>query len=120
METNQSVKFELRLHPKQNGGVIKGFDLEKYLEETGLINRAFSLEDRVVKGWLANPATYPAGEKEFKYKTVCLWKSRNDSYYGRSVAYLYNGFHGLTAGWHLLEREFGSNDPALLVRLNDT
>lgn len=45
METNQSVKFELYLHPQQNDGRIDGLDLKKYLDKSGLIDRCLGLED---------------------------------------------------------------------------
>lgn len=67
--------FELYLHPDQNSGTIGGFELEAHLKETGRLDRALGLEDEVVKGWIANPATYP---EELKEKLVFLWKSALD------------------------------------------
>jgi hypothetical protein len=107
-------KFELYLHDKQkNGGWMKGYDLEKHLQETNLLNRAFSLEDDIVKGWLANPKTYP---EEFKGKAIFLWKSRQDSDDYRSVAYLIWSGEQVIVLWHWLEFGWRGLDPALLAR----
>ena len=66
--------FELYLAPGQeNFGLMTALDIEKHLEETGLINRVFSLKDELVKGWVANPSTYP---EELKTKRVLLWGSK--------------------------------------------
>lgn len=107
------VAFELYLHDKQkNGGWIKGFDLEKHLEETKLIDRCFSLEDELVRGWLANPSTYP---EEFKGKAIFLWKSRRTSGDLRLVAYLlWNDGHVIVI-WRWLEDGWYGSDPALLA-----
>ncbi|TAL49346.1 hypothetical protein EPN83_01190 [Patescibacteria group bacterium] len=52
----KTTGIKLYFHPKQKeGGLIKGYDLEKHLRETGIINRCLSLKDEEVKGWLANP-----------------------------------------------------------------
>ena len=80
------LTFELYLAPaQQNGGSIKGFDLEEHLKKMKLIDRTMSLEDEVVKGWLVDPTSYP---KEFKGKAVFLWKSQRTSGRNRDVAYL--------------------------------
>lgn len=108
-----ATKFELYLAPvQQNGGWIKGFDLEKHLEAEGLIDRAFSLEDELVKGWFANPPTYP---EEFKDKVVYLWKSKRAFGDDHEVAYLL-WYDELESGWSGLEGGWGSDDgPALLT-----
>jgi len=91
---------------------MKGFDLEKYLEESGLIKRCLSLEDEVVKGWLANPATYP---EEFKKKAVFLWKSKRTSCGDRNVACLYWRVDRVFVRWRWLGRDWFGADPTLLA-----
>ena len=54
-------------------GYIDYLALDQHLERTGRINRAFSIDDELVKGWLANPSSYP---EEFKVMTIYLWKSQ--------------------------------------------
>ena len=106
------LSFKLYLAPgQQNGRQMKGFDLEKHLEETRRINRAFSLEDELVKGWIANPSTYP---EEFKGKPVFLWKSKRASGDSYEIAYLIwidwcvlVFYIGVKGNWH-------GNNPALL------
>ena len=110
--------YELYLAPgQQNGGAMNGFDLEKHLEETNLIERAYSLDDEIVKGWIANPSTYP---EEFKRKAVFLWKSKQEaSCPRRRVAYLCWGGDHVIVGWSWLGCSWYGNDPALLARPND-
>ena len=106
--------FELYLAPgQQNGGVMVGFDLEKHLQEEKLIERAYTLEDELVKSWLENPASYP---EEFKNKAIFLWKSQRTSGVDREVAYLY--WYG--ARWHLAFHWLGRAglSHARLVRLS--
>lgn len=58
------TKFELYVHYKQsNGDGITGFNMEVHLEKMGLMNRTLSLENELVKSWIANPTSYP---EEFK------------------------------------------------------
>ena len=105
--------FRLYLAPgQQNGGWMKGFDLEKHLEETKLIDRAYSLEDELVKGWIANPSTYP---EEFKKKAVFLWKSQRTSGSDREVAYLYWDDDRVIVSWDWLEDRWYGYDPVLLA-----
>lgn len=105
-------EFELYLAPGQeNGGSMMGFDLEKHLEETKLINRTFSLDDELVKGWIANPSSYP---EEFKGKAIFLWKSRRTSGSDRTVAYLYWRGDRVIVHWDWLEGRWYGGGPALL------
>jgi len=105
--------FELYLAPGQrDGGWMTGFDLEKHLEETKLIERAFSLEDELVKGWLANPATYP---KELKTKAVFLWRSRRAIGSNREVACLYWSDDRVIVDWGWLVRRWYGDNLALLA-----
>lgn len=68
-----SGKWTLYRHPSQAvGDSVVGFYLETHLKETGLIERAYSLEDELVKGWLSNPATYPA---ELRGEVIFLWQN---------------------------------------------
>jgi len=108
-----SSGWELYLAPaQQNGGRIKGFDLEKHLEETKLINRCLSLGDLMVKGWLANPTTYP---EEFKAKVVSLWKSKRTSGDYTLVAYLCWGGDRVVVLWRWLGFDWDGTSPALLA-----
>lgn len=113
LATREYQKFELYLHDKQkNGGRINGFDLENYLKETGLINRALSLEDELVKGWLENPRTYP---EELKGKAVFLWKSTQDSDGNRGVACLCWLDGRVVVRWGWLVVDWDGSRPALLA-----
>jgi hypothetical protein len=108
-------KMELHLHPKQkNGGFIRGFDLEAHLKETGLLERCFSLEDELVKNWIANPASYP---EEFKRKAIFLWGSWRDSGVDRFVAYLIWVDGEVLVRWSWLDRAWGGINPALLASI---
>ena len=105
--------FELYLAPaQQNGGTVVGFDLEKYLKDEKLIERTFSLEDEVVKGWIANPSTYP---QEFKGKAVFLWKSQRTFGLHRNVAYLVWDAGCVVVLWGWLAHRWHYSDPVLLA-----
>lgn len=105
--------LELYIFGKQKtGGYEIGFDLEKHLEETKLINRAFSLDDELVKGWIADPSTYP---EEFKGKAIFLWKSKRASGDNRRVAYLAWGGEHVVVDWYWLGRRWDGSNPALLA-----
>ena len=104
---------ELYLSPAQHGGGwISGFDLEKHLQEEELIDRTFSLEDEVVKGWLANPSTYP---EEFKGKAVFLWKSQKSSGHDRLIAYLLWRGDRVIVYWLWQSHGWRSSHPVLLA-----
>lgn len=77
-----NVKVELYRHEAQGADRrgIDGEDLNKHIRETGLIGRCLSFEDEIVKGWIADPSTYP---EEFKGMEVFLWKSRRK--YGEHI-----------------------------------
>jgi len=105
--------FTLYLHNKQkNGGWIKGFDLDTYLKEEGLLNRCFSLEDEVVKGWLADSSTYP---EEFKGKAVFLWRSQRASGGDRNVACLIWSDGQVIVRWDWLGDDWHGYNPVLLA-----
>lgn len=105
--------FELYLHPEQAiGGWIGGQELEAHLEETGRIKRALSSESPEVKGWIADPPSYP---EEFKEKSVLLWGSRRDSGDLRFIAYLVWFDGKVLIRWDLLKIGWNHNDPALLA-----
>ena len=105
--------FELYLAPgQQNGGTMTGFDIDKHLEETKLIDRAFILDDELVKGWLANHATYP---EEFKGKAIFLWKSKRTIGSNRRVAYLCWNDNRVIVRWAWLESRWSGRSPALLM-----
>ena len=87
-------------------------DLEKHLIEEKLIDRAFSLEDELVKSWLENPASYP---EEFKNKAIFLWKSQRASGDFRLVAYLCWGGERVVVYWFWLGDRWSGVDPALLA-----
>ncbi|MDO8471201.1 MAG: hypothetical protein Q7S49_01175 [bacterium] len=117
MKTDQKAlvpAFKLYLHERQkNGEWMQGYDLEKHLEESGLINRAFSLEDELVKGWLANPSSYP---EEFKGESVFLWKSKKRfAFDARNVVYLYWVGKEVIPHLYWLEYSWLGHSPALLI-----
>ena len=107
--------FELYLVPGQDAGRMSGFDIAKHLEETGLINRAFSLEDDLIKGWIADPATYP---EELKTKAVFLWKSQQHPSYPHNKDNVFSlhwyGGPNVVRGNHFLRNNLSSECPALL------
>lgn len=105
--------FYLYVAPaQQNGGAIKGFDLERHLQETKLIDHTLSLEDEIVKGWLANPSSYP---EEFKGKVVFLWKSQRFSGVKRDVACLVWYDDRVFVLWYWLDIWWYGDDPVLLA-----
>lgn len=107
------MSYELYLAPgQQNGRWMKGSDLEKHLLETKLIERALSLDDELVKGWFADPSSYP---EEFKGKEIFLWKSTRTSGSSRFVAYLYWSGGRVVVDWSWLESGWDGYDPALLA-----
>ncbi len=103
----------LYLHEKQKTAPwISGYDLEAHLKKTGLIDRCFSLEDDLIKGWLANPSTYP---EEFKGRWVNLWKSAQGRDGGRNVPCLSWDGGKVIVHWPWLSRDWGIHGPALLA-----
>ena len=108
--------YQPYLHPTQEkGGRIKGFDLEAHLKETGLLDRCFSLEDELVKNWIANPTSYP---EEFKGKAIFLWKSvqRHDDYLAPYLIWDWDE-GGVIVNWSWLENMWDDIDPALLASI---
>ena len=105
--------YQPYLHPTQEkGGRIKGFDLEAHLKETGLLDRCFSLEDELVKNWIANPTSYP---EEFKGKAIFLWKSvQNPGGYRHAPYLLWYGGKVFVC-WYWLGIRWYDNHPALLA-----
>ena len=112
MEINQFAVFAYLAPGQQRGSWMKGFDLEKHLIETKLIDRAFSLEDEVVKGWIANPSSYP---EEFKGSAIFLWKSTRFSGFFRRAACLYWDDGRVVVDWVWLESWWLGCNPALLA-----
>lgn len=111
--TNRSIEFGLYLHPSQDGGgSVVGFELEAHLKETGQLDRAYGLEDELVKGWIANPATYP---EELKKKVIFLWKSSRGRDGERSVPGLVWSGGRVHVVWDWLGGEWCVRDPALLA-----
>ena len=107
------TKYDLYLAPgQQNGGWMKGFELESHLIQANLLDRCFSLEDELVKGWIADPSTYP---EELKTKAIFLWKSSRTSRGRRDVACLC--WHGgrVIVHWVWLEHRWLGPGPALLA-----
>lgn len=95
--------YELYLAPGQKGGRgVTCLGVEAHLHETGLIERVFSLDDKLVEGWLANPETYPA---ELKGQIVFLWGSTAGSGWSRRVALLFSGDDELHKDWCPLAEE---------------
>ena len=92
---------------------MKGFDLEKHLKDEGLTDQAFSLDDQLVKNWIANPSTYP---EEFKGETVFLWKSTRASGRDRNVACLIWDVERVVVHWCWLVFDWNCTGPALLAR----
>ncbi len=108
-----NTSYELYLAPgQQNGGVMKGFDLEKHLEETDRLARAYSFKDELVEGWLDSPETYP---EELKTGAVFLWKSKRASGSDRRVACLCWHDDRVFMYWRWLVNRWGDGDPALLA-----
>ena len=109
--------WRLYCAPGQQGGRwmgrwMGGFDLEEHLRKNNLIAQAYGLEDELVKGWIANPETYP---EEFKNKAVFLWKSTQDLVDGhRSVRYLNWDDGRVVVRWRWLGFDWYGRGPALL------
>lgn len=87
------------------------FQLEKHLESEDLLVRAYSLEDDLIKGWLANPATYP---DEFVHSAVILWGSEKFSGPDRRVACLRWNLTKVAVVWWRLSRISHRDSPSLL------
>ncbi|MDP2651241.1 MAG: hypothetical protein Q8O98_01470 [bacterium] len=90
MEESEKRPYVLYLHPRQKrrgkvGGRVNGYELEKHLRKEGILERACSLNSKIVKGWIANPGTYP---EELKTKEILLWGRFRFNIYWREVQYL--------------------------------
>ena len=104
--------FTLHLAPEQKkGGWITVTDMDEHLRKEKLIDRTMGLEDEVVKGWLADPSTYP---EEFKNKAVFLWKSQRSSG-GRRIACLVWGGGRVIVSWDWLGCGLCGCGPVLLA-----
>ena len=114
LPSNENIEgVELFRHEKQkNGGWIKGFELDKYLNEEGLIDRCFSVDDEIVKNWIKHPETYP---EELKKVYPFLWKSQLASGDDRSVAYLVWDGGRVFVSWYWLENAWSGFNPVLLA-----
>ncbi len=94
--------YELYLSPEQKSdGTIKGFGLEERLKKEKLIERCMSLESPLVKGWLADPSTYP---EELKTKAVFLFGSKRTAGSFVSVACLCWDGGRVVVDWRWLGR----------------
>ena len=105
--------FILYLHYQQMyKGLVKGSNLAVYLVVSGLIDRCFSLRDSLIKGWIANPSTYP---EKLKDKAVFLWNSRKQVSRTRHlVAYLIWDGRRVLVCWGWLGVGLAEDSPALL------
>ena len=87
-----------------------------YLVASKLLNhyvdRTMGLEDEGVKGWLADPSTYP---EEFKNKAVFLWKSQRSSGDRRTIACLFWNGDRAVVDWSWFGDRLYGNSPVLLV-----
>ena len=93
-------------------GLVKGSNLAVYLVVSGLIDRCFSLRDSLIKGWIANPSTYP---EKLKDKAVFLWNSRKQVSRTRHlVAYLIWDGRRVLVCWGWLGVGLAEDSPALL------
>ena len=112
LNQEEGSSVTLYLHPVQKpGGFIEGHDLKKHLEETGIIERCLSLEDKEVKEWLAHPETYP---HKFKSKSINLWKNVQSRHNDLCVAYLFwaDDNDKVFVEWHWLGLNFHRAHPA--------
>mgnify|MGYP001559486861 CR=1 FL=1 len=106
-------KFELYLFGKQKaGGWEMGYNIERHLKKTGLINRCLSKDDECVRNWLANPETYP---EEFKGKAVFLWKSADGRVVNRVAPCLIWRDGGVVLHWDWLDLDWYGGYPAVLA-----
>jgi hypothetical protein len=105
--------WELYLHEKQeNDWGILGSELEKHLKQAGRLDRAFSIDDDLIKGWFANPETYP---EELKKRNILLWKpSPEDPEDHRQVVCLIWINNRVITKCYLLTDKLGGDHPALL------
>ncbi len=107
-------KFELYLFGKQNIGAWEmGYEIEKHLKKTGLINSCLRKDDDVVKSWITKPETYP---EEFKGKSIYLWKSAEGRGSDRRVPCLFWRGDRVLLSWHPTHIVWDSGDPAVLVK----
>lgn len=115
VDESQKV-FEIYIAVDQeNGNAMTGFDLERHLTIVGLMGRCASLEDLLIKGWIANPSTYP---EELKKKNIFLWRHAVTSGGFRRVACLvWEPVHcRVEVKWRWLRHEWTAESPALLLR----
>ncbi|OGE82859.1 MAG: hypothetical protein A2846_01270 [Candidatus Doudnabacteria bacterium RIFCSPHIGHO2_01_FULL_49_9] len=104
--------FELYLYYKQRGaGGTGGHDIERHLDELpDIAKRAYSLEDKVVKDWLADPTTYP---EELKGKNIFLWGSKRIDQFSRIEYLAWSGIR-LVVLLRWIGDKWGDSDFALL------
>ena len=88
-----------------------GFEMEQHLKDEGLLDQCLSLEDEIVKGWIAKPKTYP---EEYKGVYPYLWKSMRTSGSDR-VAYLFWDGGRVVVRWYWLGDRWLGDNPALLA-----
>lgn len=106
--------YELYIAPGQHSRAIFGFGLSKHLQLIGLMGRCPSLENELVKSWIANPSTYPELLKE---KNVFLWGHVVISGDAHRVACLvwYKGTERVEVRWRNLKYEWSAESPALIL-----
>ena len=81
--------YELFLHPVQRlNGTMTKLNLELYLQITGQIARVRSLEDEDVRGWIADPSSYPQELRELPDGRLDLWGTIRGQGYEREIVQL--------------------------------
>ncbi len=112
----EKVLYNLYRHEHQHDGSIRGYELEAHLKETGLTNRALSLESELIMGWITDPSTYP---EELKGMYPLLWGSAQGHDDDRLVPYLDWSDGEAIVRWHWLDNDFYQHNPALLASTQD-
>ena len=108
-----SSSLRLYLTPSQvRGEHIIGLHVGSHLKEMKLFERTFSPEDEVIKGWIANPSTYP---NKFKEKSVFLWNSERYSGGDCWFAFLVWKDDHVSVDWRRHGDSWGADDPILLT-----
>ncbi len=106
--------FTLYLHPCQRFVRINGLTLKKHLREAGIMDRSRTLESSLVRGWQANPETYP---EELKGIFPFLWGSIRDRAGCCLVPCLEWSCDQVIVRWGLVHNAWGKKFPALLANL---
>ena len=99
---------------------MKLYEIERHLKETNLMNRAFSLDDELIKNWIANPSTFP---QELYGMGIYLWASRKVIQDDNRVAEIfiddpgYKSGKWIKVGWAFMNADCFSLNPSLLKPL---